>query len=170
MCEAHGLGCSVFARRYLRNPTLLATARRLITIPIYEFIQMLRITIWGIRISFVDLDFGQLRTKVRSAMRFLFLRLLRCFTSPSMPRALRGNSKHQAPNYKQAPITKIQNVLKIGIWNLFGIWNLWFRISVQSTVAVVCTAGFPHSVISGSKPARRLPEAYRSHATTFIAS
>src|SRR3989344_7577667 len=28
--------------------------------------------------------------------------------------------------------------------------------------------GFPHSAISGSKPARRLPEAYRSHATTFI--
>ena len=28
--------------------------------------------------------------------------------------------------------------------------------------------GFPHSVISGSKPARRLPGAYRSHATTFI--
>src|SRR3989344_4725461 len=28
--------------------------------------------------------------------------------------------------------------------------------------------GFPHSAISGSKPARRLPEAYRRHATTFI--
>ena len=29
--------------------------------------------------------------------------------------------------------------------------------------------GFPHSEISGSKVARRLPEAYRSHATSFIA-
>ena len=28
--------------------------------------------------------------------------------------------------------------------------------------------GLPHSVISGSKPARRLPGAYCSHATTFI--
>ena len=30
--------------------------------------------------------------------------------------------------------------------------------------------GFPHSEISGSKVARHLPEAYRSHATSFIAS
>ena len=29
---------------------------------------------------------------------------------------------------------------------------------------------FPHSEISGSKVARHLPEAYRSHATSFIAS
>ncbi len=29
--------------------------------------------------------------------------------------------------------------------------------------------GFPHSDISGSKVARHLPEAYRSHATSFIA-
>ena len=28
---------------------------------------------------------------------------------------------------------------------------------------------FPHSEISGSKVARHLPEAYRSHATSFIA-
>ena len=30
--------------------------------------------------------------------------------------------------------------------------------------------GFPHSEISGSKVARPLPEAYRSHTTSFIAS
>ena len=30
--------------------------------------------------------------------------------------------------------------------------------------------GFPHSDISGSKVARHLPEAYRSHATSFIVS
>ena len=30
--------------------------------------------------------------------------------------------------------------------------------------------GFPHSEISGSKVARHLPEAYRSYATSFIAS
>jgi len=29
--------------------------------------------------------------------------------------------------------------------------------------------GFPHSEISGSKVARHLPEAYRRHATSFIA-
>ena len=30
--------------------------------------------------------------------------------------------------------------------------------------------GFPHSDISGSKVARHLPEAYRRHAASFIAS
>ena len=40
---------------------------------------------------------------------------------------------------------------------------------VRSTLTRVYRVGFPHSVIPGSKPARRLPEAYRSHATTFIA-
>jgi hypothetical protein len=34
----------------------------------------------------------------------------------------------------------------------------------------VCSAGFPHSDVSGSKVARHLPEAYRSRATSFIAS
>ncbi len=34
----------------------------------------------------------------------------------------------------------------------------------------VHSSGFPHSDISGSKVARHLPEAYRSHATSFIAS
>jgi hypothetical protein len=33
-----------------------------------------------------------------------------------------------------------------------------------------CDIGFPHSEISGSKVARRLPEAYRSLATSFIGS
>lgn len=31
-------------------------------------------------------------------------------------------------------------------------------------------AGFPHSEILGSQPGRRLPEAYRSHPTSFIGS
>jgi hypothetical protein len=30
--------------------------------------------------------------------------------------------------------------------------------------------GFPHSEIPGSKVAKHLPEAYRSHATSFVAS
>lgn len=30
--------------------------------------------------------------------------------------------------------------------------------------------GFPHSDITGSKVARHLPDAYRRHATSFIAS
>ncbi len=51
---------------------------------------------------------------------------------------------------------------------------LGFRISCfgflcKARLAVVCTAGFPHSEIPGSKVARHLPEAYRSHATSFIA-
>ena len=35
---------------------------------------------------------------------------------------------------------------------------------------LVYSIEFPHSEISGSKLARQLPEAYRSHATSFIAS
>ena len=35
--------------------------------------------------------------------------------------------------------------------------------------AVVCTAGFPHSEISGSKVAWHLPGAYRRHTASFIA-
>lgn len=34
----------------------------------------------------------------------------------------------------------------------------------------VCRIGFPHSDISGSKVARHLPEAYRRHATSFVAT
>ena len=37
-------------------------------------------------------------------------------------------------------------------------------------ITEVYSDGFPHSEISGSKVARHLPEAYRSHATSFIAS
>ena len=40
--------------------------------------------------------------------------------------------------------------------NLSGSWDMTPK-------------GFPHSDTSGSKPARRLPEVYRSHATSFIA-
>ena len=58
---------------------------------------------------------------------FLFLRLLRCFSSAGTP--LRFNTK----------------------------------------VSAVYALGFPHSEISGSKAAQRLPEAYRSYATSFIA-
>ena len=59
---------------------------------------------------------------------FLFLWVLRCFTSPGVQ--LRRKSE------------------------LFGS----------------SPKRFPHSEISGSKVARHLPEAYRSHATSFIAS
>ena len=62
-------------------------------------------------------------------LRFLFLWVLRCFTSPGLPHAVsqRGN-------------------------------------------ALLIRAGFPHSEIPGSKVASHLPEAYRRHATSFIAS
>ena len=41
---------------------------------------------------------------------------------------------------------------------------------LRRQIIAVFAIGFPHSVIPGSKLARQLPEAYRSHATTFIAS
>jgi hypothetical protein len=48
---------------------------------------------------------------------------------------VKTNSKHQAPNSKQAPMTKIPMTetrskrfclehWDIGAWNLFGIWDL----------------------------------------------
>ena len=59
---------------------------------------------------------------------FLFLRLLRCFTSAGLPHAAsqRGN-------------------------------------------AMLSCVGFPHSEIPVSKVARHLPEAFRSHVTSFVA-
>ncbi len=39
----------------------------------------------------------------------------------------------------------------------------------EALVAWVYQAGFPHSEIPGSRVAKHLPEAYRSHATSFIA-
>ena len=62
---------------------------------------------------------------LRESLRFLFLWLLRCFTSPG--------------------------------------WHPLARI------CRVHLHGFPHSDIPGSQPAQRLPEAFRSHATSFIA-
>ncbi len=40
---------------------------------------------------------------------------------------------------------------------------------LSDPVSTVCVDGFPHSDIFGSTVARHLPEAYRSHATSFIA-
>jgi hypothetical protein len=48
-----------------------------------------------------------------------------------------------------------------------GNWKLGFPCKAR--LAVVCTAELSHSEIFGSKVAKRLPEAYRSHATSFIA-
>ena len=62
---------------------------------------------------------------LRESLRFLFLWLLRCFTSPGWH-----------------PLARIYRV------HLYGL---------------------PHSDILGSQPAQRLPGAYRSHATSFIA-
>ena len=80
-------------------------------------------------------------------------------------------------------------VLKIGIWNLFGIClpagdvpkgqilspygrypeGTEFGACCKAALALVCSAGFSHSEIPGSKVATHLPEAYRSYATSFIA-
>ena len=63
------------------------------------------------------------------------------------------------------------------LWSLVlfssAYWNVLLR-RVRSTyfyaVLRFFRKEFPHSEISGSKVARHLPEAYRSHATSFIAS
>ena len=44
--------------------------------------------------------------------------------------------------------------------------TLW----IQARMTGLQPAGFPHSDISGSQLARQLTGAYRSHATSFIAS
>ena len=48
----------------------------------------------------------------------------------------------------------------------------WVRSTDLLCVRVteVCSAGFPHSEISGSKVTTHLPEAYRSYVTSFIAT
>jgi hypothetical protein len=43
-------------------------------------------------------------------------------------------------------------------------------LCVQPGMTCLQQAGFPHSDISGSQLAWQLPEAYRSHATSFVAS
>ena len=59
-------------------------------------------------------------------------------------------------------------------WILRFIICLEIRISdlgfpCKARLTVFCTVGFPHSDIAGSKVARHLPDAYRRHATSFIA-
>ena len=44
------------------------------------------------------------------------------------------------------------------------------RPVIRPGVGGLSPDGFPHSEISGSKVAKHLPEAYRSNATSFIAS
>ncbi|PJE60061.1 MAG: hypothetical protein COU85_00230 [Candidatus Portnoybacteria bacterium CG10_big_fil_rev_8_21_14_0_10_44_7] len=46
---------------------------------------------------------------------------------------------------------------------------LCFEFLRKTRLAVVCTAGLPHSEIPGSKVASHLAEAYRRHATSFVA-
>ena len=41
---------------------------------------------------------------------------------------------------------------------------------IKIKIVEVYSTGFPHSEIFGSKVAKHLPEAYRSNATSFIAS
>ena len=44
-----------------------------------------------------------------------------------------------------------------------------YASSIARRITEVHSAGFPHSEIFGSKVARHLPEAYRRHATSFVA-
>lgn len=82
----------------------------------------------------------------------------------------------ETPNHKlQETNCKLQDSiikrLEFLVWLLIFVcilcsWLLEFLCKAR--LAVVCTAGFPHSDISGSKVATHLPEAYRSYATSFI--
>ena len=49
------------------------------------------------------------------------------------------------------------------------LYFLLYKLRAKPAMRV-CRIGFPHSEISGSKVATHLPEAYRSYATSFIAS
>ena len=120
-----------------------------------------------------------IRSLVRSARHFfLFLRVLRCFTSPGSLAALRaGNSKFEYRNSKQYQNPNDQNskpVLDIWILNFEFVSDFGFRASDFQCEArrKPCWArlGFPHSEIPGSQVASHLPGAYRRHATSFIAS
>ena len=100
---------------------------------------------------------------------------MRCFTSAGTLFAF--CSKSQISNIKSQIISNNQNsnnqnifgILNLGfeIYLEFGFWNL--KLEAKREVWAVCAHGFPHSEIFGSKVAKRLPEAYRSHATSFIA-
>ena len=110
-------------------------------------------------------------------LRYLFLRLLECFTSAgTVPRSAR---KSEILNPKLETNSKFQiqmfQIKRFGFWILvfricLGFRYSYFEFPCKARLAVVCTAGFPHSEISGSKVATHLPEAYRSYATSFIPS
>ena len=64
------------------------------------------------------------------------------------------------------------NEIPIGFFST-RYWNVllpWVRTLTKMSESLVKQEGFPHSEISGSKVAWHLPEAYRSFATSFIAS
>jgi hypothetical protein len=44
-----------------------------------------------------------------------------------------------------------------------------YQLRCETALALVHSAGLPHSEIPGSKVATHLPEAYRSYATSFFA-
>ena len=55
-----------------------------------------------------------------------------------------------------------------GYWNVL-LPRVYFFISYGWRYDDITRHGLPHSDIAGSKLARQLPDAYRSHATSFIA-
>ena len=55
-----------------------------------------------------------------------------------------------------------------GYWNVL-LPRVYFFISYGWRYGNITCHGLPHSDIAGSKVARHLPDAYRSHATSFIA-
>ena len=92
------------------------------------------------------------RRYLRNNNCFIFLLVLKCFTSQGAPRTRTkfgsGLSRTEASLLVLGRFQKLNYIL--------------IRSLIKSM-------GFPHSEISGSKVARHLPEAYRRHATSFIA-
>ena len=83
------------------------------------------------------------------------------FHFPGCARALRAS-------YKFLKFLKLKVKYKrILLYELYNF--LLYKLRAKPAMRV-CRIGFPHSEISGSKVAKHLPEAYRSNATSFIAS
>ena len=83
---------------------------------------------------------------------FPFLRVLRCFTSPGIASRIYTNSITNPHEF----------------YFLFIRGNSW-PDSCKFAMSRFYRDRFPHSEIPGSQVAKHLPEAYRSHATSFIA-
>ena len=97
-----------------------------------------------------------------------------CLTTPNLNRIARHVARYDL-DWVWAVSFSLAATCEISI-DLFSSWYwnvLLPRVRSYANSAYVIevhSMGFPHSDISGSKVARHLPEAYRRHAASFIAS